>query len=69
MYEIDRLKRLQKRLEEQYRFYCLGIISEEEYLKRAKPIDQAIGEVEMATLSDTLVLKEAFSLHALKQEH
>ena len=68
MYEIDPLKRLQKRLEEQYRFYCLGIISEEEYLKRAKPLDTAIGKLEMATLSDTLVLKEAFVPHVLKQE-
>ena len=67
MYEIDPLRRLQKKLEEQYRFYGLGIISEEEYLKRAKPIDAAIGKLEMATLSGTPVLKEAFSLHALKQ--
>ena len=69
MYVIDPLKRLQKKLEEQYRFYCLGIISEKEYLNRAKPIDQAIGQLEMATLSDTPVLKEAFALHALKQGH
>ena len=67
MYELDPLKRLQKKLEEQYRFYGLGIISEEEYLKRAKPLDTAIGELEMATLSDILVLKEAFAPHALKQ--
>ena len=47
----------QKELEAQYRLYCLGKISEKEYLVRIKPIDVAIGELEMATLQDNPVLK------------
>jgi CTP:phosphocholine cytidylyltransferase-like protein len=42
----------QKELEVQYRQYCSGKISEQEYLDRIKPIDRAIGELEMATLRD-----------------
>ena len=47
----------QKELEAQYRQYRLGKISEQEYLVRIKPIDLAIGELEMATLRDNPVLK------------
>ena len=47
----------QKELEAQYRLYRAGKISEKEYLMRIKPIDSAIGELEMATLQDNPVLK------------
>jgi hypothetical protein len=47
-------------LEEQYRFYRLGIISEEEYLKRAKLLDKAISALEMATLQGMTVAKRSF---------
>ena len=50
----------QKELEAQYRQYRSGKISEKEYLVRIKPIDMAIGELEMATLQDMSVLREAF---------
>ena len=50
----------QKELEVQYRQYCSGKISEQEYLNRIKPLDRAVGELEMATLRDNLVLKESF---------
>jgi len=57
MYAIDPLKRKQKQLEAQYRFYTLGIISEGEYLKRAKSLDKAIDRLEMATLRGNPALK------------
>ena len=60
MYAIDPLKRKQKQLEAQYRFYMLGIISEEEYLKRAKLLDKAIARLEMATLRGTPTVKVSF---------
>ena len=50
----------QKELEAQYRQYRSGKISEQEYLERIKPIDMAIGELEMSTLQDMSVLREAF---------
>ena len=60
MYRISPLKRRQRRLEEQYRFYRMGIITEEEYLKRAKPLDKAISALEMATLRDKTAVKRSF---------
>jgi len=60
MYRISPLKRRQRRLEEQYRFYSMGIITEEEYLKRAKPLDKAISALEMATLRDKTAVKRSF---------
>jgi len=50
----------QKELEAQYRLYRLGQISEQEYLYRIKPIDMAIGALEMATLRGMPVSKESF---------
>jgi len=60
MYRINPLKRRQRMLEEQYRFYRMGIITEEEYLKRAKPLDKAINALEMATLRGMSVVKRSF---------
>ncbi len=60
MYRINSLKRRQRMLAEQYRFYRMGIITEEEYLKRAKPLDKAISALEMATLRGTAVVKRSF---------
>ena len=59
MFRIDPLKRKQKMLEEQYRFYRLGIITEAEYIKRAKPLDKAISELEMLALPGTPALKRS----------
>ena len=53
----DALHYLQQELETQYRQYRLGKISEQEYLVRIKPIDVAIGELEMATLQDAFVVE------------
>ena len=50
---MKKLSRLQKILEEHYLHYQLGEITEKEYLIRVKPIDEAIGKLEMATLQGT----------------
>ena len=47
---INSLKLLQKILQENYKLYISGEITEKEYLTRIKPIDQAIDKIEMATL-------------------
>ena len=60
---------LQKKLEAEYQNYKQGSISEKEYCSRAKPIDSAIGKLEIATLLGTPVLKESFLLHTLKLKH
>lgn len=64
------LKNLQKLLEENYRQYKLGEITEKEYIIKAKPIDQAIDKIEMAILlQDTLALKESSLQHTPKLKY
>ena len=53
---------------DEYNAYKDGAISEKEYITRAKPLDEAIGDLEMATLRDTPVWREAFSPPSPKQE-
>ena len=60
------LNQLYNILEMVYKQYKDGLISEREYCKRVKPIDMAIGILEMSTLQDTLVLKESSLQHTLK---
>ena len=68
MAHIDKpLGLLQKMLEEYYGKYSSGEISEKEYLTLIKPIDEAIDNIEMATLLDSSVLPEAFSKHLRRQ--
>ena len=62
------LRQLQKKLMDEYNAYKDGAISEKEYITRAKPLDEAIGDLEMATLRDTPVWREAFSPPSPKQE-
>ncbi len=69
MVDRNELQQLQKMLMKEYILYKQGLISEKEYLIRVKPIDMAIGKLEMATLQDTLVLSEASLQHSLMQEH
>jgi len=64
MYILDPLKMMQKMLMENYALYRSGEITVNEYLIRIKPIDAEIQKLELATLPDTLVLKESFSLHS-----
>ena len=54
---MKKLLQLQKMLEEEYRQYKLGEITQKEYLVRVKPIDREIGRIEMSTLQDILVLR------------
>ncbi len=53
---MKKLSELQKALEGHYQHYTLGKISEKEYLVLVKPIDKAIGKLEMSTLQETPVL-------------
>ena len=57
MYITNPLKLMQKMLEENYKQYISGEITEKEYLHRIKPIDEEINKLEMSTLPDTLALK------------
>ena len=54
---MKKLLQLQKILEEEYRRYKLGEITQKEYLMRIKPIDQEISKIEISTLQDTLAVK------------
>ncbi len=53
---MKKLSQLQKILEEHYLHYQRGKINEKEYLIRVKPIDEAIGKLEMSTLQGTPAL-------------
>ena len=55
------LHQLNKTLMDEYLSYRAGEITEKKYRNRAKPLDEAIGKLEMATLRGTPVWKEAFS--------
>ena len=63
------LQQLQKKLMDEYLSYREGTITEKEYLIRAKPLDEAIGKLEMATLLGTPVWREAFSQLSQMPEH
>jgi len=52
------LNSLQRSLRSEYDAYVKGHISEEEYLKRIKPIDRNIDRLEMSILSCKLSLEE-----------
>ncbi len=56
-------------LEREYNRYSSGEISKEEYLRRAKPIDETIASMEMATLRDTIAERESSSPPAPKPEN
>jgi len=49
---------MQKMLDENYKLYSSGQITEEEYLIRIKPIDESISKMEMKTLESRLVLSQ-----------
>jgi len=55
-------------LEREYNRYSSGEISKEEYLRRAKPIDETIASMEMATLRDTIAEKGLPSTDTPKEE-
>ena len=55
------LQELQGKLEAHYARYAAGEISQEEYLRRIKPLDEAIDNMEMATLRNTPAWKRRSS--------
>ena len=65
----NELHQLQKKLMDEYLSYKAGAINEKEYLARAKPIDEAIGRLEMATLRGTPLWKEISSQLFQTPEH
>ena len=69
MYITNPLKLMQKMLEENYKQYISGEITEKEYLIRIKPIDKEIGVLEMSTLRDIPALREASLLYSQMREH
>ena len=62
MYILNPLKLMQKMLEENYKQYISGEITEKEYLRRIKPIDEEIDNIEISTLPGTLALKGSSSV-------
>ncbi len=69
MFITNPLKLMQKMLDENYKQYISGEITQKEYITRIKPIDKEIDKFEMSTLQDTPALKESFLLHSHKQEN
>ncbi len=61
MKTFEKLSSLRAKLTDKYSSYKKGLISEEEYLHKIKPIDQEIDNIEMSTLPDTLALKGSSS--------
>ena len=59
------LKNLQKLLEENYRQYKLGEITEKEYIIKAKPIDKEIAKLEMIILHQYFPVSRRSSLQHL----
>ena len=51
---------MQKMIEENYKLYVSGEITEKEYLCRIKPIDEEIDNIEMSTLQDIPDLRGSF---------
>ena len=58
---LTKLTILRNKLTQEYHAYREGFISQQEYLKRIKPIDQAIDNIEMSTLQGTLALRGSSS--------
>jgi hypothetical protein len=57
------LKQLHQVMYECYTLFQMGLLSEKEYLAAIKPLDMAIDTLEMSTLKEFLVLREASLAH------
>ena len=68
MLNTSNLNQLHNMIEIAYKQYKDGFISQNKYLTLIKPIDQAIDNIEMSTLQDTLALKGSSLLLSHKQE-
>ena len=62
------LQRLHEILEEQYSLYRREVICETAYLEAIRPIDKAIGEVEMAIFQGSFSPTISSSKHTRRQE-
>jgi hypothetical protein len=58
----NRLSYLHYEMQQYYVLFQLGFMSEKEYLTVIKSLDEAIDALEMSTLKEYLVLKEASSV-------
>jgi hypothetical protein len=57
------LEHLHQTMQNHYVLFQSGFISEKEYLSAIKPLDKAIDTMEMSTLKEFLVLREASLAH------
>ena len=64
---FNKLLVLRNKLTQEYTTYTQGLISQQEYLNRIKPIDIQIDELEMSTLQDSFVLPTTSSKRLHKQ--
>jgi len=63
------LSQIKQKLAYEYMLYTQGVIDQDEYCCRVKPIDREIDRLEMSILQGTLDWKEAFLPHTPKPEH
>ena len=52
-----------------FSWYRAGKLTKKQYLAYIKPLDQAISDLEMATLQDNQALKKASLQHSQKLKH
>lgn len=65
---IAKLTDLRNKLQQYYNLFKIGTISEKEYLRKIKPIDNAIDKIEMSTLKKYFYLKKSSLLPSHRQE-
>ncbi len=65
----DELVSLYRQLKVEYILYCQGCISEREYCLRARPIDQAIAQLELSTIPGSSVLSVSCSQKLLMPKY
>ena len=66
MNKSEMLRDQYRLLKREYDRYSKGEITQEEYIRRARPIDETIDNLEMATLRDIPASKESSSPQARK---
>lgn len=69
MLNTNDLLALYAQLNVEYRLYMKGSISEREYCLRARPIDQAIAQLELSTLRGSPVLSVSCSQKLLMPKY
>ena len=69
MPNTDDLLVLYAQLNIEYLLYCQGSISEREYCLRARPIDEAIAQLELSTIRGSPVLSVSYSQKLLMPKY